>query len=114
MATYVLPTIGGAAATPLYNQVVVMVPPVDAEGVAVSVVICPGNKVVNGAALKSTVGTALTVIVMADEVSVVVLRQALPPVIVITTSTLSLFTREVEVQVLDAPLCTLLPFLLKL
>ena len=37
-----------------------MTPPVLDEGVAVSVVVCPGSKVVSGCALNPTVGMALT------------------------------------------------------
>ena len=70
----------------------------------------------DGDAAMLTVGVtfAFTTIVIVLDVAVVVVKHELPPVIVITQLTASLFTSVLLVKVFDAPLCTLVPFTLKL
>ena len=65
LTVLVLPAL--ATAEPLYNQLVVNVPPVEALGVAVNTEVCPGNKLVNDA-VRLTVGNWRTVNVPVPDV----------------------------------------------
>ena len=83
--------------------------------VAVNVTDVPAQIGPDGDAAMLTVGVILefTTMVIVLDVAVVDVKQV-PPVTVITTSTVFPFASVELVKVLDAPLCTLLPLTLKL
>ena len=90
-------------------------PPPRLDGVAVKVTDVPVQIAPEGEAPMLTVGVTveLTDIVIVFDVAVFALRQV-PPVIVISHVTASLFASVVLVYVFELVFCTLVPFTLKL
>ena len=82
-------------------------------GVAVKVTEVPAHIVADDATIPAVgVTVALMVIVMVLEEAVVAVKQV-PPITLISQVTVLPFASVVEVNVLEALLCTLVPFTLK-